>query len=422
MTTRKFFILFASIMICIIVILSSIQIVDASLIPGNTDRIMAVNPNTNKIYMTDYESPNLLVMDGSNDSVIKEIYLLPYYVNLNPKTNKVYVVTPYGIVVVDGVTDERVNLIYSEGDTNFIYGRIAINSDTNKIYVTKKLDNSVAVIDGITDIVQKEIAAEAPMWIHIDQKTNTIYVSDGGYGTTTIIDGSTDILKEVVTSEKTGARFFTAINLDTNKVYQTNPVKPGPVSVFDVNTHELIKRIEVGSFPKDIVVNPNTNKIYVSNEGDGTISVIDGNTDEVVKTFTPVINDESGQEEEKGGGCLIATATYGSELAPQVQQLRELRDNKLLQTESGTLFMNTFNDFYYSFSPYIADYERENPLFKEMVKLAITPLISSLSILNYVDMDSEESVLGYGISLIILNVMMYVGIPTVAIVGIKKRF
>jgi len=62
------------------------------------------------------------------------------------------------------------------------------------------------------------------------------------------------------------------------------------------------------------------------------------------------------------GGCLIATATYGTELAPQVQQLRELRDNTLLQTNSGTLFMESFNDFYYSFSPYIADYERENPV------------------------------------------------------------
>jgi len=36
--------------------------------------------------------------------------------------------------------------------------------------------------------------------------------------------------------------------------------------------------------------------------------------------------------DERGGGCLIATATFGSELAPQVQQLRELRDNSLLQT------------------------------------------------------------------------------------------
>ena len=95
-----------------------------------------------------------------------------------------------------------------------------------------------------------------------------------------------------------------------------------------------------------------------------------------------------------GGGCLIATATYGSELAPQVQQLRELRDNSLLNTESGTNFMNSFDDVYYSFSPIIADYERENPVFREMVKIAITPMITSLSILNYVDMDSENFSVG----------------------------
>jgi len=123
-----------------------------------------------------------------------------------------------------------------------------------------------------------------------------------------------------------------------------------------------------------------------------------------------------------GGGCLIATATYGTELAPQVQQLRELRDNHLLQTELGTSFIESFNEFYYSFSPIIADYERENYVFKEMVRLAITPMVSSLSILNYVDMDSESEVLGYGISLILLNIGMYVGIPAILIVGIKKRF
>jgi len=122
-----------------------------------------------------------------------------------------------------------------------------------------------------------------------------------------------------------------------------------------------------------------------------------------------------------GGGCLIATATYGSELSPQIQQLRELRDNQLLHTESGSAFLSIFNDFYYSFSPYIADYERENPVFKEMVKIAITPMITSLSILNYVDMDSEAEVLGYGISLILLNGMMYVGIPAIVIIGIRKR-
>jgi len=123
-----------------------------------------------------------------------------------------------------------------------------------------------------------------------------------------------------------------------------------------------------------------------------------------------------------GGGCLIATATYGSELSPQVQQLRELRDNKLLQTESGAAFMQGFNDFYYSFSPIIADYERENPVFKDFVKLVITPMISSLSILNYVDMETESEVLGYGISLILLNIGMYVGVPAIVVVEIRKKF
>ena len=55
-----------------------------------------------------------------------------------------------------------------------------------------------------------------------------------------------------------------------------------------------------------------------------------------------------------------------------------------------------------------------------MVKLFITPMITSLSILNYVEMDSESSVLGYGISLIILNVMMYVGIPVLAVMRFRK--
>jgi peptidyl-prolyl cis-trans isomerase B (cyclophilin B) len=124
--------------------------------------------------------------------------------------------------------------------------------------------------------------------------------------------------------------------------------------------------------------------------------------------------------EEEGGGCLIATATYGSELAPQVQQLRELRDNQLLQTESGTAFMGTFNDIYYSFSPIIADYERENPYFKEGVKLAITPMISSLSLME--NAKSESEVLSIGISVIVLNLGMYLGAPAIVIISIRKKF
>jgi len=143
------------------------------------------------------------------------------------------------------------------------------------------------------------------------------------------------------------------------------------------------------------------------------------NSFEILSEDNIIMKTSSEDSSEEGGGCLIATATYGSELAPQVQQLRELRDNQLLNTESGTAFMSGFNEFYYSFSPIIADYQRENPYFKEAVKLAITPMISTLSLME--NAESESEVLGLGLSVIVLNLGMYLGAPAIVIIGIKKR-
>ena len=124
---------------------------------------------------------------------------------------------------------------------------------------------------------------------------------------------------------------------------------------------------------------------------------------------------------EKKGGCLIATAAFGSELAPQVQFLREIRDNTVLQTESGSAFMTGFNQFYYSFSPAIADYERENPAFKEAVKITLTPLLTSLTLLQYADIDSESEMLGYGIGVILLNIGMYFVVPAILVMKVRKK-
>jgi len=119
-----------------------------------------------------------------------------------------------------------------------------------------------------------------------------------------------------------------------------------------------------------------------------------------------------------GGGCLIATAAYGSEMAPQVQILREIRDNQLMSTNSGSSFMTGFNQLYYLFSPTIADMERENPAFREAVKIAITPLLSSLSIMSHAE--SESEILGYGIGVLLLNLGMYVAVPAMLIYKARK--
>ena len=163
----------------------------------------------------------------------------------------------------------------------------------------------------------------------------------------------------------------------------------------------------------------------IGNEMNGLIQydqennrMFDENDDGMYLSFVVLPSENPQELQTSEGGCLIATATYGSEMATEVQQLRELRDNQLLQTESGTAFMGIFNDIYYSFSPIIADYERENPLFKEAVKLAITPMLSSLSLME--NANSESEVLGIGLSVIALNLGMYLAVPAIVIVGIRK--
>ena len=195
---------------------------------------------------------------------------------------------------------------------------------------------------------------------------------------------------------------------------ETIPIKTGQQKTFQFTpeiltfTQEYLVLEKIGNGMNELIQYDQENNRMFDENGDG-----------MYLSFVVLPPQNTQESTTSEGGCLIATATYGSEMAPQVQQLRELRDNQLLQTESGTAFMKTFNDVYYSFSPTIADMERESPIFKEIVKVGLTPMISSLSLME--SANSESEVLSIGISVIMLNIGMYIGVPAVVIIGIRKR-
>ena len=129
----------------------------------------------------------------------------------------------------------------------------------------------------------------------------------------------------------------------------------------------------------------------------------------------------AGDAIEESGGCLIATAAYGSELAPQVQFLREIRDGTLLSTASGTSFMAGFNQIYYSFSPAVADLERENAMFRDAVRAAITPALYMLGIMTLADQGSDVSVIAFGIIAIAGMAGIYAAGPVLAVRAVSRR-
>ena len=116
---------------------------------------------------------------------------------------------------------------------------------------------------------------------------------------------------------------------------------------------------------------------------------------------------EAGDE----GGCLIATAAYGTELAPQVQHLREVRDSTLLTTESGRAFMSAFGAAYYAFSPQVADLERGHPAVRQAVAALAAPMLYALSVVEAAEPGSERDVVAYGALAIALVAGMYVAAP-----------
>ena len=246
---------------------------------------------------------------------------------------------------------------------------------------------------------------------------NRLDVETGGYAFEVETVANFDIQDFEFDEEQKRLTLYVSSSLENNlgEVYLPQTLLSGNFT-FYINGQEYFPTIKLNDDISFITLNftgSGNNKIEII----GT-DYLQGLNQTSIENQLPNEN----KSQDNVGGCLIATAAYGSELAPQVQQLRELRDTQLLQTESGKSFMSSFNDLYYSFSPTIADYERENPLFKEAVKIMITPMISSLSILNYMDMDSEVSVLGYGISLILLNVGMYFVAPGIVIHTIRKKF
>ena len=246
---------------------------------------------------------------------------------------------------------------------------------------------------------------------------NRLDVKTGGYSFEVETVANFDIQNFEFDEEQKRLTLYASSSLENNlgEVYLPQTLLSGNLT-FYINGQEYFPTIKLNDNISFITLN-------FTGSGDNKIEIIGTDYLNIAnKTSIPVENELPTESQEKGGGCLITTATYGSELAPQVQQLREFRDNQLLQTELGKSFMNSFNDFYYSFSPTIADWERENPAFKESVKIALTPMISSLTLLNYVDMDSEASVFGYGIGLILMNVGMYFVAPAIIIVEIRKKF
>jgi YVTN family beta-propeller protein len=238
---------------------------------------VAHNSVTNKIYVANYDSNNITVIDGvTSQTTTVGVGTEPWAIAVNPVTNKIYVVNdcpnpPFctgTLTVIDGATNDTATLIL--GYWPF---KVAVNTVTNKIYVTLSGEDAVAVIDGSTNQMVKVGVGWGPRGVAVNPISNKIYVANNSSNTVTAIDGATLATATIPVGLGPGALDLNSV---TNKIYVVNN-RSSTVTVIDGATNGT-NTVPTNLFPLSLGVNQVTNLIYVASPSINTITIIDGAT------------------------------------------------------------------------------------------------------------------------------------------------
>jgi len=305
-----------------LLILGTLVVVSFAAPPARADEVVAtiplnygvtqvaVNPNTNLVYVSDNGGDAITVIDGSTYQVATTIHLpvgpngfaSPDGIAVNPSTGTIYVAieadaNPEDVYVINAATNNVSQIIQLPNEGSGMSPLdVAVDPTTNMVYVTSGFiaagagpsAGNLVVINGTTNAVVSNLSVEdVPFGVAVDPSTNMVYVTDAPYaGNTynllTVVDGSTNSIVTTITVPNSPQ--FVAVDSNTDMVYVGEQMGAS-LAVIDGATNTLVTQIGVRSFPSGIAVDPSTNTVYVDNAKNNSVSVIDGASNQVTTTI-----------------------------------------------------------------------------------------------------------------------------------------
>ncbi len=244
-----------------------------------------------------------------------------------------YLATPYSRYLQQALDAQGCNsVVINEGELGEISFDGAARIDS---VLTRSQPQYVLLMEGANDVrsgVSAQITA-ASLGTMMDK---------------TIDAGATPIVGSITPNTESGSEYIPIVQT-YNPAIQQEAAKRGVVYV---DLYSALQGPDWGSY--------NVDGYHLSEKGQNVVA----------QEFNKVLpcGTSSGGG---GGGCFIATAAYGSILEPQVALLREFRDSYLLTNAMGRKFV----DYYYSYSPPLADFIGQSELLKLLVRTALLPLL-----------------------------------------------
>jgi YVTN family beta-propeller protein len=243
--------------------------------------VATVDPETLKVYVTNFKSTTVTIIDGNTNKAVSEIEVgsSPYGIGINSDTKMLYVAREHANIL--SIVNTTSGNIVKEISLVEPYD-LAVNSKTNMVYVTSDKAGTVSVLNGSNNEIVASYDVPIPCGIGVNEETNMVYVTSESTNKLYVFDGEKNNLLTTIDVGKSPRGIIA--NPHTNMVYVTNQLS-GTVDVIDGTKNKIVDTITVGTTPRRVVVNPDTNILYVSNQISNSISVIDGHTNMIIDSI-----------------------------------------------------------------------------------------------------------------------------------------
>jgi len=277
----------------------------------------AVNPNSNKVYISYPFDRRLLSINTASRSIDAKIHVDGVgNIAVNPITNILYVRSHYGIDVINGATNKNIKTI--KGDPK-LRGMVAVNPLTDTIYSTNIERDHLVVIDGNTNSITTKVrVGKDPRAIAVGPNIGKVYVLNEKSNSISIIDShqSNKLVDTIKLKGLSGKPDFVVLNETSNllyvkSVFAGSSMASPPVFYSSIRVIDIVKMEYVGwlSMPSNdwegIAYNTDNNSIYIREPKTNSILKYDQFAKEKLAKIKFGIIPDAGVSESKSKSGLL---------------------------------------------------------------------------------------------------------------------